>query len=765
MRRFTSLLAVAASLIAAPLGAQVSVQAPAPGPARPSLLPTPLAVAVAGDGFALTHRIPVVVSDDGARGAAAALADLMASRNVRLGTAVTASRSRTTIRFVRADDLPPEGYRLTTSATGAVVAASDKAGWLYGAVTLWQLATQAGREHHVAGVAITDAPRFGWRGLMLDSARHFQSPAYIRHLLDWMLANKLNRLHWHLVDDQGWRLPIPNYPRLTSVSAWRHPATAPGAPPLPATGGFYTADQIRGIVAYAAKRGITIVPEIEMPGHALSAIRAYPHLGMGVPIPPGTDADWGVFPWLYNTEPATFTFLEDVLRETMRLFPSRWVHVGGDEATKEQWHASPAIQAQIKRLGLKDEDALQGWFMARIGTFLAANGRRLVGWDEILDGGVPPDATITSWRGIDGAIKAAKSGHDAILSPAPTLYFDNRQGSGPEEPPGRGNLISLGDVLAFDPMPAGLSPDQRRHVLGVQANLWTEHVRHEDRAAWMTFPRAAAIAEIGWARAGKRDVADFATDLVPQLDRMAPLGLHAADSAFAVAAKLDRGMDGRGVKGRIIAALSGQSSLPIRYTLDGGAPVATSLRYEAPLLLNDGQRLRAATFLGDRALAGGYDTVVTDAAARLRTSRELTPCSNAVLLDLEDDYPATGKRAHFLLDIFHPCWRWNAAPVEGARRIVLSVGQLPFNFQVGADRAKIRFRAPATPAGEFVVHAGTCDGAPIATLPLAPALRNPGVTRLEAPLPAALASRDLCVDYTAKGVDPLWAIERVELLP
>lgn len=734
-----------------------ATSAAAQTPTGPALLPTPASVVANGAGFTLAPGTPLVAGDPGARNAAARLGALMASQHVRLGEVAGATRARVAIRFVRAAGMAPEAYRLTTSAAGATVTATDDAGLLYGAVTLWQLATQAGDgSRHVAGTTIADAPRFAWRGLMLDSARHFQSPDYIRHLIDWMMASKLNRLHWHLVDDQGWRLPIPRYPKLTSVSAWRRPATAPGAPPLPVVGGFYTAADIRGIVAYASARGITIMPEIEMPGHALAAIRAYPKLGMGVAIPPGTEADWGVFPWLYNTDDATFAFLEDVLRETMALFPSRWIHVGGDEAVKDQWRADPAIQAQIKHLGLKDEDALQGWFMARIGRFLAANGRRLVGWDESLDGGVPADATITSWRGIDGAIKAAKAGHDAILSPAPTLYLNHRQGTGAEEPPGRGDVIALADVLAFDPMPAALLPAERGHVLGVQGNLWTEHARTEARAAWLTFPRAAAIAEIGWAPAATRDVATFAHALVPQLDRLAPLGLHAADSAFAVTARLDR------ADARIAATLAGQSGLPIRYTLDGSAPGPASARYATALSLSPGQRLRAATFLGDRALAGGYDAAVSDAAAGTRTSRELTSCTSAVLLDLEDDYPATGARAHFLLDLFNPCWRWDDAPP--ARRIALSVGQIPFNFQVGADRAKIRLRPPATAAGEFEVRADGCDGTLIAILPLAPAIGNPGVTRLEAALPAA-PSRSLCITYTARSVDPLWAIERVELLP
>lgn len=735
MRRLLALLALAA----APVSAQ-------------RLLPTPAAVTATGAGFALRDARPVAL-DAGARNAAARLGELLAASGIRAGKGAV-GKGPAAIRFVRQPGMAPEAYRLTTGPAGATIAASDDAGLLHGAVTLWQLA-ENGR---VQGVAIEDRPRFAWRGLMLDSARHMQSVGYIKRLLDAMMASKLNRLHWHLVDDQGWRLPVPGWPRLTGVSAWRRPATAPGAPPLPVIGGFYTEAQIREIVAYAAARGVTIVPEIEMPGHALAAIRAYPRLGMGVPAPAKVAGDWGVFPWLYNTDDATFAFLRDVLTQVMRLFPGRDVHIGGDEAVKDQWRASPVIQAKIRALGLKDEDALQGWFMARIGAFLTAHGRRPIGWDEMLDGGVPASAAITSWRGTEGALKAAKAGHDAILSPAPLLYLDNRQGTGPAEPPGRGRLVTLAEQLAFDPVPAGLTPAQRRHIIGLQANLWTEHVRTDARAAWMTFPRALAVAEIGWAGPARRDVTTFVAPLVAQMDRLATLGVTGADSAWAVVARWDERGD------RVTATLADQAGLPIRYTLDGTAPGPASPPYAAPLSLVAGQRLRAAAFLADRALADGYDGPATLAAARTRTSRELTLCSDAVALDLEDDHPAAGPRAHFLLDIFNPCWRWDAAPLADARTIAVSVGQLPFNFQVGADREKIRFRPPATPAGEVEVRDG-CDGALLATLPLAAAAADPGVTRLTAPLRAGKDRANLCFTYTARGVDPLWAIDRVELLP
>ncbi|WP_197276962.1 family 20 glycosylhydrolase [Sphingomonas profundi] len=659
--------------------------AASPAPAAPLLLPRPAEMTEQAGAFALSAATPVT----GDPAAAAAFVDLMRrTAGVMPGGIVPRGTGGPAIRFVRRAGFAAESYAIDAAPAGITVSAGDAAGLYYGAVTLWQLATQADAPGRIAAVAIRDEPRFAWRGLMLDSARHFQSPAFIKRLIEWMALNKLNRFHWHLVDDQGWRLQIAKYPRLTDVSAWRVPATAPGAPPLPRVGGFYTQAEVREIVAFAAARGVTIVPEIEMPGHALAAIRAYPELGMGVPIPPGTEAEWGVFPWLYNVGEPTFRFLTDVLDEVMALFPSPVIHIGGDEAVKDQWRADPAVQAKIRALGLKDEDALQSWFVQRIGRYLAAHGRRLIGWDEILDGGVAGDAMVMSWRGVDGAVTAAKAGHDAVLAPSPTLYFDRRQGMTALEPPGRGTPETLEQVYAFDPMPPALDDQARRHILGLEATLFTEHVRTEDRAAWMLFPRALAIAETGWSPAAPRDYPAFRARVAPQLARMAPLGLSAATSAFLPAAPAD--------------------------------PAS-------------------------------------------RDSTALTTCADKVALYLEDDAPAAGPRAKFLIDILQPCWRWQGAALDGVRGIAIDVGQLPFNFQIGKDRDGIRFRPPATPAGEMEVRADGCDGAPIATLPLGPAAANPAVTRLRAALPPLGGRHDLCFTYTARGPDPLWAIDRVTL--
>ncbi|WP_404338444.1 beta-N-acetylhexosaminidase [Sphingomonas sp. MMS12-HWE2-04] len=753
MTDFRTSMALLATVIAMPAAAQV-----------PQLLPQPAEIAASAGSFRIAPATAILVpaDDAGARNAAERLAGLVYSAR-GFTPLIRAVPRGPAIRFVRAATGEPESYRLDVGAEGATITAGDDAGLLYGAVSLWQAMTQAPGQGAVIvpGFTVTDAPRFHWRGLMLDSARHFQSPAYVRKLIDWMAVNKLNTLHWHLVDDQGWRIEIKKYPKLTEVSGWRYPATASGAPQLPRIGGFYSQNEIRAIIAYAAKRNITIIPEIEMPGHALAAIRAYPELGTGTPIPPGTESDWGVFPWLYNVDDGTFAFLEDVLSEVIALFPSKYIHVGGDEATKEQWQASPAIQARMKALGVKDETALQAWFVHRIAGFLQKNDRKLIGWDEILDGDVPADATITSWRGIDGAIKAAKAGHDAVLSPSPTLYFDNRQGFSDKEPPGRGNLISLEKVYGFDPVPAEIPAEQRHHVIGLQANLWTEHVRTEERAAWAMFPRASAVAETGWSRAEGRSFPDFVKRVVPQMARMRSLGLTASTSAFTVQPSLDY----KAGAGTVGVTLANQAGLEMRYTVDGSAVTAKSPVYAQPLALPLPSTLKASAFLDGKPVAAPLSQVLDAQAVRFRSDEALRTCSNKVVLALEDDYPGIGKRATFVTDIFAPCWLYDNAPVGGARQIALEVGQLPFNFQIGKDLDRIKFAAPETPEGEFVVRAGSCEGPRVATLALATAAGNPGVTRLVAPLDPRAGNETLCIRYTAKSVEPMWALQSVELIP
>ncbi|WP_116810789.1 family 20 glycosylhydrolase [Steroidobacter cummioxidans] len=508
-----------------------------------SIIPAPRELTRAAGQFAVTTSTPVVFENGSpAEATARYFIDLMQRTR---GMALTARNSDASgaISFkLLADEGTPddEGYSLDASPRGITVSARSPRGLFYGAVSLWQLLTAEAPSApgattiDVPALTITDAPRFRWRGLMLDSARHYQSPQFIKQFIDVMALHKLNVLHWHLTDDQAWRLEIKKYPKLTEVGAWRVPAGPAAAADIDPTtgrprvyGGFYSQDQVRDIVAYAAARHITIVPEIDMPGHASAAIAAYPKLAVLDNPPRQVPADWGVYPALFNVEESTFGFLQDVLSEVLALFPSEYIHVGGDEAVKDQWKASARVQARMRELGVKDEHALQAHFIERMQAFLSNQGRRLIGWDEILEGGLAPNATVMSWRGIDGAVAAAAAGHDTVLSPQPTLYFDRRPFDTPSSP-GRVEISTVQDVYAFDPAPAVISEQQRKHILGVQANIWTEHIRTPARVEFMAFPRAAAIAEVGWSHT--KDWAGFSERLPAQLERYRVLDVRFAEA-------------------------------------------------------------------------------------------------------------------------------------------------------------------------------------------------------------------------------------------
>ena len=502
--------------------------------AQSALLPLPAQEQIGDGWFAVSAATPV----DAASADETAAADYFITLLRQSGApSLSPGQGPHAIRFIEessASGAGPEAYRLQIAPDGISIRAAGAAGLFYGGISLWQLLTTrpAGKRIALKAGTILDSPRFAWRGLMIDSARHFQSPDLIKQIIDRMAIHKLNTLHWHLTDDQGWRIEIRRYPRLTGIGAWRVPAGAAAAADFdPASGqvrkigGFYSQDDIRDIVAYAALRHVTIVPEIEMPGHATAAIAAYPELGVAPVEITTPSSDWGVHDSLFDPSEFTFGFLQGVLDEVTDLFPGPVIHVGGDEAVKDQWRGSPAVQARLRQLGLADETALQSAFIGRIGDYLRRKGRRLVGWDEILEGDIPADAVVMSWRGSDGARAAAQSGHDTVLSPWPWLYFDNRPSASPKGPPGRGRIVTTRDVYRWSPMPAELTPEQRRHVLGVQANLWTEHVRTERQLIQMAFPRAAALAEIAWSPAVPHDWREFRARLGLQQERSRRLGL------------------------------------------------------------------------------------------------------------------------------------------------------------------------------------------------------------------------------------------------
>jgi len=761
--------ALASALLAC---APVLVLASAAQAATPALTLTPApAQARLGEGaFVLTAktRIFVAPGDVEAQGVGRQLSDMIfKARGLRMAVLQgVPPASEPVIVLDRAQaGASAEAYRLDVAPNGVTITAAKRAGLFYGAVSVWQLAVQdaAKGPANLPAVSISDTPRFVWRGFMLDSARHFQTVETIKAILDAMAAHKLNVLHWHLVDDQGWRLEIKKYPRLTSEGAWRVPAGAAGRDPRTGKairyGGFYTQDQVRDLVAYAAARGITVVPEIEMPGHALAPLVAYPQYGLTKSPPRASMGDWGVFPYLYNTDDATFAFLNDVLDEVMDLFPSDYIHVGGDEAVKDQWKASPAIQAKIAELGVKDEHGLQSWFIQRAEKHINSRGRRMIGWDEILEGGLAPNATVMSWRGVEGAVAAASQGHDAVLAPDSTLYMDRRQSASADEPPGRLKIVSLKDVYDFDAAPAALTEAQRGHILGLQATSFTEHMRTDERLEKMTFPRLVAVAENGWTPAAGRDWNSFAARRPAEMARLDILGVAHDTVPYEPQATLNPRQDSK----ISVTLASGLGLGEIRYTIDGKAPTATSPLYGAPLSTTPGQTIRARTFLGGQGLGRVRDYPVSLLAANTRTSHQLELCGNGINLSLEDDAPVGGERAVFAVDLMNPCWVWKGADLSSALTLTARIGQVPFNFQIGADKAKIPLRAPSTPDGELEVRIDGCSGERIAAVPLGAAAKGPGLGVVSGMLPRRDGQHDLCLTFTARTVEPTLVLDQVTL--
>jgi hexosaminidase len=420
-----------------------------------------------------------------------------------------------------------ESYRIDIGEERIEIAARDARGLFYGSQTLRQLIAASPRA--IPAVHIEDAPRFGWRGLHLDVSRHFFPVEFIKKYLDLLAAFKLNTFHWHLTDDQGWRIEIKKYPKLTEVGAWRketivgHARRGPKGYDGIRHGGFYTQEQARDVVVYARARGVNVVPEIEMPGHSLAALAAYPELA-NVPGPFEVRTTWGISEEVFAPREETFAFLENVLREVMDVFPSEYIHIGGDEAPKKRWKESAEAQAIIKREKLRDEDELQSWFVRRIERFLNANGRRLVGWDEILEGGLAPNATVMSWRGTAGGITAAKQGHDVVMAPQADLYFDHYQADPEHEPLAIGGMTPLEDTYRYEPV-AELSASEATHVLGPEACAWTEYMPTSAQVEYMAYPRVLALAEIAWSPREARDWGSFSARLPAALAFLDRLGV------------------------------------------------------------------------------------------------------------------------------------------------------------------------------------------------------------------------------------------------
>ncbi|MBB6188081.1 family 20 glycosylhydrolase [Rhodanobacter sp. MP7CTX1] len=737
-----------------------------------SLTPLPAQLDQADGSFQVDEKTPIVVADNDAstRHTADYLAELIGRTrglHLHVTTGVATAGAIVLQRDPRATVANSEGYSLDVTPQGIRITARDDAGLFHGAITLWQLLTPDAQQGTVLMPAlhIRDEPRFVWRGLMLDSVRHFQSVAEVEQLLDQMAQHKLNVFHWHLTDDQGWRIQIKRYPELTRIGAWRTPPDA-GHEGEPATyGGFYTQDQIRQIVAYAAARYITVVPEIDMPGHAQAAVAAYPQIGV-TGKRPSVSVDWGVNPYLYNADDATFGFVDNVLDEVMALFPSRYIHVGGDEAVKDQWHASPAVQAKMHALGVKDEDALQGWFIDRVGKYLASHGRRLIGWDEILDGGVQADAAVMSWRGSDGAVKAAQQGHDVVLSPAPGLYFDQLQSDRTDEIAGRIPVQDLASVYAFEPVPKELDAAQAKHVLGAQANVWTEHMPTMGHVEHAVFPRLDALSEVDWSAAKSRDWHGFLARLPAQFARYRAQGIGYADSAFAPEVGVDR--NAALASGTAQVSLSDQVGAgALHYTLDGSVPDLHSPLYHAPFSAKLPVTVRAATFAVDGSLlASPHQRVVDQASLLSLGGNEMPNCPGSDFrLRVQPMPDATSLAPVYSINVFDSCQLYPATRMDGVVAIHVDAVRLERNYALAHDAKLVVSRPRSTPFGELVVHQDRCDGQVLATLPLPNPDQAGRSFALDASLPAQHGEHALCLIFTAPIDGPLYAMARIALLP
>jgi len=511
-----------------------------------SIIPQPVKIELTGGEFLFTPETSIVAAGDAA-GVAAYLAEVLqpALGHKSVISPAAAKPDQPVIHLSIDSELSrlgKEGYLLSINPQQVDIKAPAPAGLFYGVQTLRQLLPPeifADKPAEtitwsVPCLEIEDYPRFGWRGAMLDVCRHFMPLEFIYKFIDLLALHKMNSFHWHLTEDQGWRIEIKKYPKLTEVGAWRR-ETMVGRLEWGQTefkfdgiphGGFYSQDQIRQVVDYAKSRFINVLPEIEMPGHSQAAIASYPELGnTGKQIE--VSCGWGIHEDVFNVEESTILFLQDVLTEVMELFPSTFIHVGGDECPKTHWKNSPAAQKRMKDLGLKDEDELQSYFIRRMDTFLTAHGRRLVGWDEILEGGLAPGATVMSWRGEEGGITAANADHDVVMAPTQYTYLDYYQSQDTDkEPLAIGGFLPLERVYQYDPVPQGIQPDKVKHVLGTQAQLWTEYMPNPAHVEYMAFPRLSALSEVAWTPLDRKDYSQFIQRLRAHLSRLDALKVN-----------------------------------------------------------------------------------------------------------------------------------------------------------------------------------------------------------------------------------------------
>lgn len=574
-----------------------------------NIVPKPLEMKLNQGAFRFTKDTKLVAANDQTQVFEVLQNKFVSAAGWNLGVVNTAPSSN----FVQLStdvSLPEEAYNLKVTENQVIIYASGHNGFLYGLETIRQLLPVAIESKNVVSnmnwdipnVEIKDSPRFKWRGFMLDVSRHFFDKDYVMETIDQLAFLKMNTLHLHLVDDQGWRIEIKKYPKLTEVGGFRvdqedKPWNARPTPELgkeTTYGGFYTQEDIKEIVAYAESRGITVVPEIEMPAHVMSAIAAYPELScFQKPIMVPSGGVWPITEIYCPGKETTFEFLENVLLEVMELFPSRYIHVGGDEATKTNWEKCPDCKKRIQEEGLETVEELQSYFIRRMERFLSSKGRTLLGWDEILEGGLAPGATVMSWRGVKGGLEASEAGHDVVMTPNSHCYFDYYQGDQDAEPLAWGGNLPLSKVYQFDPVVDGMSEEQAKHVLGGQANLWTEYVPTKAQAEYMTYPRLAALAEAVWSSKDNRNWDDFSNRVSSLFQRYGIMGVNYAKSAYQVTTETSVNTE----NGVISIALKSEfPQADIRFSLDGSDITSASKKYSAPVDIDRTTNIKAQVF-------------------------------------------------------------------------------------------------------------------------------------------------------------------------
>ncbi|MCG1037722.1 glycoside hydrolase family 20 protein [Polaribacter sargassicola] len=529
------------------------------------------------------------------------------------------------ILFKSDEKLLPETYTLTIKEKHINITASDNAGFLYAIQSLRQLLPIEIESKkkvedivwQVPNVEIKDGPRFKWRGLMLDLSRHFFDKEYIKETIDALSMHKMNILHLHLVDDQGWRIEIKKYPKLTEVGAWRvDQESTPwnsrkdNNPKEKGTyGGFLTQEDLKEIVAYASLKGVEVVPEIEMPAHVTSAIAAYPELScLSEPVAVPSGAIWPITDIYCAGKESTFQFLENVLSEVIEIFPSKYIHIGGDEATKTNWIECLHCKKRIKEEGLKNVDELQSYFIKRMEKFINSKGKKIIGWDEILEGGLAPDATVMSWRGVKGGVEAAKHGNDAIMTPVSHSYFDYYQGPPELEPIAGGSVLSVSKVYTFDPVVEELTEQEAQHILGGQANLWAEHISTEEHSQYMIFPRLTALSETVWSTKSSRNWDDFSKRLKVMLKRYETLDINFAKSTFIIGSKATTDNQNKTIA---LTLYNEYKDSDIRYALNEEGLNKNSTKFDKPIILKETTSIKASLFENNLPVGNVFtDTIV-----------------------------------------------------------------------------------------------------------------------------------------------------------